>query len=176
MLFCLGGHSGHSLLLLYSVPLWVYAKVSVYSVFKSFKICYYFLEGAGCMACGTLVPWPGIEPRPLRHLVKVPSPNLLVHQGIPSHTPFFFKLKYNWQCAHFKCTAKWFSYTYIYIYIYKFFFRFFCIMVSQDTEHSSHGCVLIEGYLSCFQFLFPYNNKQWGFRNSNQVLSYMIRN
>ena len=44
-------------------------------------VCFCFCFCFGCAACGILVPWPGLEPRPTA--VKTPSPNHWTARELP---------------------------------------------------------------------------------------------
>ena len=85
------------------------------------------------VACGILVPQPGIEPRPLA--VKEQSPNHWTTREV-LFFKIFFSMKYmvNLQCCtNLWCTAKLWSYTHIDI----LFYILFHYDLTQNTEYSS---------------------------------------
>ena len=117
--------------------------------------------GSLVVACmWDLVPWPGIEPG---------TPALgawsLIHcttREVPCFSVFNWSIVDLVCCVSFRCTAKWFSYTYIYIYFFQILFPY---RLLQNIEYSSlcytpywlsvlyiysHMCIYF------FQILFPY--------------------
>ena len=64
-------------------------KESGFIVIFSFKLFFYFFKiWLCCVACGILVPWPGIEPAP--SAVKVRSPNHWTSREVPPVSSFTF--------------------------------------------------------------------------------------
>ena len=119
------------------------------------------------MACGILVPQPGIEPGPLQWKRRVlttgpPGNSLIISYNnqifliLPFHSSFFNWSTVDLQChVSFRCTAQWFIYIYISMNIYIWTYIYEYIYEHIFIYMNIYEYIYMNIYI-LFQILFPY--------------------